>query len=76
MSYILILMIIAAAGAVVYALVRGLIAFANMEPEDVDADGITASHKKQNEMMFARVKYQAIAIVLVVLLLVLAGGQA
>ena len=75
MSYILILMIIAAAGAVVYALVRGLVAFANMEPGDVDADGITASHKKQNEMMFARVKYQAIAIVLVVILLVLAGGQ-
>ncbi|WP_373490499.1 HIG1 domain-containing protein [Parasphingorhabdus sp.] len=75
MSYILILMIVAAAAAVVYALVRGLIAFANMEPGDVDADGITASHKKQNEMMFARVKYQAIAIVLVVLLLVLAGGQ-
>lgn len=75
MSYILILMIVAAAGAVVYALVRGLIAFANMKPGDVDADGITASHKKQNEMMFARVKYQAIAIVLVVLLLVLAGGQ-
>ena len=68
MTYVLILMIVAAAGAVVYALVRGLIAFANMEPGDVDADGITASHKKQNEMMFARVKYQAIAIVL-------AGGQ-
>jgi hypothetical protein len=75
MSYILILMIVAAAGAVVYALVRGLIAFANMEPGDVDADGITASHKKQNEMMFARVKYQAIAIVLVVILLAVAGGQ-
>ncbi|CAO1650514.1 HIG1 domain-containing protein [Parasphingorhabdus sp. NYA22] len=75
MSYILILMIIAAAGAVVYALVRGLIAFANMEPGDVDADGITASHKKQNEMMFARVKYQAIAIILVVILLAVAGGQ-
>ncbi|WP_417608361.1 HIG1 domain-containing protein [Parasphingorhabdus sp.] len=76
MSYVLILMIVAAAAAVVYALVRGLIAFANMEPGDVDADGITASHKKQNEMMFARVKYQAIAIVLVIILLVLAGGQA
>ncbi|MEO9600049.1 HIG1 domain-containing protein [Parasphingorhabdus sp.] len=75
MSYILILMIIAAAGAVVYALARGLIAFANMKPEDVDADGITASHKKQNQMMFARVKFQAIAIVLVVILLAVAGGQ-
>ncbi|ASK88599.1 HIG1 domain-containing protein [Sphingorhabdus sp. SMR4y] len=75
MSYILILMIVAAAGAVVYALVRGLIAFANMEPGDVDSDGITASHKKQNDMMFARVKYQAIAIILVVILLAVAGGQ-
>ncbi|WP_108812468.1 HIG1 domain-containing protein [Sphingorhabdus sp. Alg231-15] len=75
MSYILILFILLAAGGVVYALVRGLIAFVNMEPEDVDAEGVTASHKKQNEMMFARVKYQAIAVVLVALLLLLAGGQ-
>ncbi|MEP2103686.1 MAG: hypothetical protein ABJP02_16265 [Parasphingorhabdus sp.] len=75
MSYLLILAILLAAGFVVYALVRGLIAFVNMEPEDVDADGVTASHKKQNEMMFARVKYQAIAVVLVALLLLLAGGQ-
>lgn len=75
MSYILILLIVLAAGAVVFALVRGLIAFVNMEPDDVDADGITASHKRQNEMMFARVKYQAIAVVLAALLLLLAGGQ-
>ena len=74
MNYVLIIMIIAAVGAVVYALARGLIAFANMEPGDVDADGITASHKKQNEMMFARVKYQAIAVVLVILMLVIAGS--
>ncbi|OAO02896.1 HIG1 domain-containing protein [Parasphingorhabdus sp.] len=75
MTYVLIAMIVLTAGAVVFALVRGLIAFANMEPDDVDADGITASHKKQNEMMFARIKYQAIAVVLVVVLLLLAGGQ-
>ena len=75
MSYILILLIVLAAGAVVFALVRGLIAFVNMEPDDVDADGITTSYKRQNEMMFARVKYQAIAVVLAALLLLLAGGQ-
>lgn len=75
MTYVLIAMIVLTAGAVVFALVRGLIAFANMEPDDVDADGVTASHKKQNEMMFARIKYQAIAVVLVVVLLALAGGQ-
>ncbi len=75
MSYFLILLIVLAAGAVVFALVRGLIAFANMRPDDVDAEGVTASHKKQNEMMFARVKYQAIAVVLVVILLAVAGSN-
>lgn len=74
MSYVLILLILIAAGAVIFALVRGLIAFANMEPDDVDAEGVTASHKKQNEMMFARVKYQAIAVVLVALLILMAGS--
>ncbi|SIN63380.1 Hypoxia induced protein conserved region [Parasphingorhabdus marina DSM 22363] len=75
MNIVIIAMIVLAAGAVVYALVKGLIAFANMEPDDVDAEGITASHKKQNQMMFARVKYQAIAVILVALLLLMAGGQ-
>lgn len=75
MNFVLIAMIVLAAGAVVYTLVRGLIAFANMEPDNVDSDGITASHKKQNEMMFARIKYQAIAVVFVIILLILAGGQ-
>lgn len=71
----MIILILLAAGAVVFALVRGLIAFANMQPDNVDADGITASHKKQNDMMWARVKYQAIAVVLVVILLGVAGSQ-
>ena len=75
MSYLLILLIVLAAGTVVYALVRGLIAFVNMEPDDVDENGVTASHKKQNEMMFARVKYQAIAVALVAILLLVAGSQ-
>ena len=71
----MIFLILLAAGAVVFALVRGLIAFANMQPDNVDADGITASHKKHNDMMWARVKYQAIAVVLVVILLGVAGSQ-
>jgi len=75
MQYIIIPLILIAAGAVIVALIRGLGAFANMEPDDVDADGVTKSHKKQNQMMFARVKYQAIAVVLVALLLLIAGGQ-
>ncbi len=75
MSYVFIIMIVVAVGAVVTALVRGLMAFANMQPDDVDSDGITASHKKQNDMMWARVKYQGIAVILVVLMLVIAGSN-
>ncbi|VAV92676.1 hypothetical protein MNBD_ALPHA04-398 [hydrothermal vent metagenome] len=75
MSILLILLILIAAGAVVFALVRGLIAFANMDPDDVDSNGVTASHKRQNEMMFARIKYQAIAVVLVIILLAVSGGN-
>ncbi|MEE9433808.1 MAG: HIG1 domain-containing protein [Sphingorhabdus sp.] len=72
MSIILILLLIAAMGAVVFAVVRGLHAFANMNPEDVDENGVPKSLALQNKMMFARVKWQAIAIIIVVLLLLLA----
>ena len=65
---IIILILVAAAGAVI-AVVRGLHAFANMQPADVDENGIPKSLGVQNKMMFARVKWQAIAIILVVLLL-------
>jgi hypothetical protein len=69
MSIVLILLLIVAMGFVVFAVVRGLHAFANMNPDDVDENGVPKSLVKQNQMMFARVKWQAIAIGLVVILL-------
>lgn len=75
MSWIFVILIILAAGAVVAALVRGLIAFANVDPNDVDENGIAKAYKKQNEAMFARVKWQAIAVILIALMLVVAGGS-
>ncbi len=69
MTILLVLLIVAAAGAVVFALVRGLHAFANMRPAEVDENGIPNSLNVQNKMMFARVKYQALAVLLVVVLL-------
>ena len=74
MNWIFVILIALAAGAVVVALVRGLISFATMDPNDVDENGIARSHKKQNDMMFARVKYQAIAVILVALMILVAGG--
>lgn len=71
MGPILIILIIIAMGLVVWALVRGLVAFSEMRPDDVDERGIPRSAAMQNRMMFARIKWQAIAILLVALLLVL-----
>lgn len=70
MTVLLVLLVLGAAGAVVFALVKGLHAFANMRPEDVDENGVPKSLTVQNKMMFARVKWQAVTILLVVLLLV------
>ena len=69
MTILLVLLIITAAGAVVFALVRGLHAFANVRPAEVDENGLPLSLNVQNKMMFARVKWQAITILLIVVLL-------
>jgi Hypoxia induced protein conserved region len=69
MTFLLVVLIVLAAGAVVFALVRGLHAFANMKPAEVDENGIPHSLNVQNKAMFARVKYQALAVLLIVVLL-------
>jgi hypothetical protein len=75
MTILLVLLIILAAGAVVFALVRGLHAFANMKPAEVDEHGIPYSLNIQNKAMFARVKWQAVAVLLLVVLMVVAGSK-
>lgn len=69
MNILLILLLIVALGFVVFAVVRGLHAFANMKPNDLDENGVPKSLVLQNKMMFSRVKWQAIAVVLVIILL-------
>ena len=62
---------------VVISLVRGLIAFMTSMREDVDrAPGSGASEMqiRQNKAMISRIKYQAMAIGVVILLLALARG--
>lgn len=70
MTALLVLLVLASLGAVVFALIKGLHAFANMRPDDVDENGVPKSLTLQNKMMFARVKWQAIAILLIAVLLV------
>jgi hypothetical protein len=66
MNTVLFILLLIAMGAVLYVLVRGVIAMAN---------GKDVSGEVQQGYMRKRVLYQAIAIVIVVLILAMAGGR-
>ena len=72
MNYILIPIIVVLMVMVVVSLVRGIIAFMQSTKLDLERDegaGATEMQLRQNKMMFARIKYQALAIVVVALLI-------
>ena len=75
MSILSILLILAIIGAVVM-LVRGIIAFLKNTEADLKSDGTgpSASGLKQNKMMQGRVAFQAVAIVIVIIMLAMARG--
>ena len=65
MNTLLIILLIAAMGATAYVLVRGVIAMAS---------GKTGSSEQQQQWMRKRVMFQAVAIILVALILIVAGA--
>lgn len=72
MNYILIPLLIVMLVMVIVSLVRGIIAFLQSTKEDLERtpEGkATEMQLRQNQMMFARIKYQALAIVVVMVLL-------
>ena len=72
MNYILIPIILALVVMVVISLVRGIMAFMQSTKLDLENDGSTGATEmqlKQNRMMFARIKYQALAVIVVAILL-------
>lgn len=66
MSTILIILLVLAMGATGYVLVRGVIAMAS---------GKAGSSERQQDWMRKRVLFQAVAIVLVALILMVAGAS-
>jgi hypothetical protein len=66
MNTLLFILLLAAMAAVVYVLVRGVIAMAN---------GKDVTGEVQQSYMQKRVLYQGVAIVIVVLILAMAGGR-
>jgi hypothetical protein len=71
MNTVLVIVIVILAILVVVSLVRGIVAFLQSTKLDLESDGERARDMQllQNKMMFARIKYQAIAIVVVAILL-------
>lgn len=74
-TFLTILLILAMIGTV-FMLVRGVVAFLKTTEEDLKSDGTgpSASGLKQNRAMMGRVLFQALAVVIVVLLLLLSRG--
>ena len=68
-------LILAAMAATVVALVRGIIAFLKTTEADLKAGAMNQSGLKQNKMMRMRIAFQALAIILVILMLVMSRGS-
>jgi uncharacterized membrane protein SpoIIM required for sporulation len=71
MNTVLVIVLIIAMIWVVVSLVRGIVAFLQSTKLDLENDGdrVQEMQLRQNKMMFARIKFQAIAVVIVVILL-------
>jgi hypothetical protein len=69
-TFLIILIVLAAIGALV-SLIRGIVAFLKTSQADLTGTGPNTSGLRQNKMMWRRVQFQALAVVLVVLFLML-----
>lgn len=72
MAYILIPALLILMGLTAYSLVKGIVAFLKTTKIDLETgEGTTATDMQlaQNKAMFARIKYQGLAIVVVAILL-------
>ena len=73
MNYILIPALLVLMGFVIVSLVRGIAAFLQGAKLDLESpEGAKAMQIKQNKMMFARIKYQGLAVLVVALMLAMA----
>ena len=72
MKYFAIPLILVLIALVVVSFVRGIAAFLASTRQDLErgpADGPSPMQLRQNQLMFARIKYQALAILVIVVLL-------
>jgi hypothetical protein len=77
MIFILIPVLLVLMGLVVWSLVRGIAAFLNSTRAGLERgdEGLREMQTLQNKMMFNRIKYQGMAIVVVAILLAVGGHK-
>ncbi len=73
MNVFLTILLVAAIIATVVALIRGIVSFLKVTEADLKGEGPSASSVKSNKMMQMRIFFQALAILLVVIILFAAG---
>jgi Na+/H+-translocating membrane pyrophosphatase len=73
MNTLLVIAIVLLAIMVVVSLVRGIVAFLQSTKLDLESgdERMQEMQLRQNKMMFARIKYQALAVVVVAVLLMI-----
>ena len=72
MNYVLVPVLLVLMGLVAFSLIKGVVAFLRTTKIDLETgEGSTATDMQlaQNKAMFARIKYQALAIVVVAIIL-------
>lgn len=77
MNIFLTILLLLAMGATLFMLIKGIVTFLRTTEEDLKSGqaGPSASSLKQNKAMFGRIMFQAIAIILIALLLMAKGHQ-
>jgi hypothetical protein len=75
MIYVLIPALVILMGLTLFSLMRGLNAFRQTLDANLDPEGAMQLRLKQNRMMWARIKFQGAAIIVVIVLLAVTGGH-
>ena len=76
MTTFLVIVLVVLMALVIFSLVRGIVAFlksTKMDLESEDTGRASEMQLLQNKMMFNRIKYQALAVVVVTVLLAIAN---
>lgn len=74
MNTILIILLVLAMVATLVALIRGIIAFLKTTEADLNGTGPNTSGVRQNKMMRQRIMFQALAVIIVILFLMMSRG--